>query len=85
VTSSSTLRVAVVTGAACGIGLVTAHWFLNHGYQVALIALVNNASISGLRASTLRVGCGFNAAGVGLPTLRQAPQRKACVSNHCQR
>ena len=36
-TSSSTLRVAVVTGAARGIGLATAHWFLKHGYQVALI------------------------------------------------
>ena len=36
-TSSSTPRVAVVTGAARGIGLATAQWFLGHGYQVALV------------------------------------------------
>jgi meso-butanediol dehydrogenase/(S,S)-butanediol dehydrogenase/diacetyl reductase len=36
-TSSSQPRVAVVTGAARGIGLASAQWFLNHGYQVALI------------------------------------------------
>ena len=36
-TSSSTSRVAVVTGAARGIGLATAQWFLRNGYQVALI------------------------------------------------
>ncbi|MFY7904642.1 MAG: SDR family NAD(P)-dependent oxidoreductase, partial [Burkholderiaceae bacterium] len=27
--------VAVVTGAARGIGLASAQWFLNHGYRVA--------------------------------------------------
>ena len=36
-TSSSTPRVAVVTGAARGIGLASAQWFLSHGYQVALL------------------------------------------------
>lgn len=36
-TSSSTSRVAVVTGAARGIGLATAQWFLRNGYKVALI------------------------------------------------
>jgi meso-butanediol dehydrogenase / (S,S)-butanediol dehydrogenase / diacetyl reductase len=29
--------VAIVTGAARGIGLANAHWFLNRGYRVALI------------------------------------------------
>lgn len=36
-TSSSIPRVAVVTGAARGIGLASAQWFLSHGYQVALL------------------------------------------------
>ncbi|OIM97257.1 3-oxoacyl-ACP reductase [Polynucleobacter sp. QLW-P1DATA-2] len=30
-------RVAVVTGGARGIGLAIGQWFLNHGYQVALL------------------------------------------------
>mgnify|MGYP000356639128 CR=1 FL=1 len=34
---SSTLPVAVVTGAARGIGLATARWFLANGYRVAMI------------------------------------------------
>lgn len=36
-TSTFHSPVAVVTGAARGIGLATVHWFLAHGYRVALI------------------------------------------------
>ena len=36
-TKPAPLPVAVVTGAARGIGLATAHWFLAHGYRAALI------------------------------------------------
>jgi NAD(P)-dependent dehydrogenase (short-subunit alcohol dehydrogenase family) len=34
---STQARVAVVTGGARGIGLAIGQWFLNHGYQVALL------------------------------------------------
>lgn len=36
-TSLNNLPVAIVTGAARGIGLATAHWFLNNGYRVVLL------------------------------------------------
>jgi meso-butanediol dehydrogenase/(S,S)-butanediol dehydrogenase/diacetyl reductase len=36
-TSFSSSRVAVVTGGARGIGLAIGHWFLAHGYSVALL------------------------------------------------
>src|SRR4029450_12156130 len=36
-TPGSTLPVAVVTGAARGIGLATARWFLANGHRVAMI------------------------------------------------
>ncbi len=36
---SAPLPVAVVTGAARGIGLASALWFLDHGYRVALLDL----------------------------------------------
>ena len=34
--TSSTTPVAIVTGGARGIGLAVAHWFLQHGWRVAL-------------------------------------------------
>ena len=34
---SDTIKVALVTGAARGIGLASAQWFLDHGYAVALL------------------------------------------------
>jgi meso-butanediol dehydrogenase / (S,S)-butanediol dehydrogenase / diacetyl reductase len=36
-TSYSEQKVAIVTGAARGIGLACARWFLTHGYRVALL------------------------------------------------
>ncbi len=36
-TSASSLPVAVVTGAARGIGLAIARWFLDHGYRIVLL------------------------------------------------
>jgi NAD(P)-dependent dehydrogenase (short-subunit alcohol dehydrogenase family) len=104
-------RVAVVTGAARGIGLAVARWFLDHGHRVAVFehiqktsfaqwrevmatnldgvflctqvfgarmqargrgAIVNVASISGLRASTMRVAYGTSKAGVIHLTKQQA-------------
>jgi NAD(P)-dependent dehydrogenase (short-subunit alcohol dehydrogenase family) len=41
-TDSKTLPVAVVTGAARGIGLACARWFLAHGRRVALIDIDND-------------------------------------------
>ncbi len=35
--SSASSQVAVVTGGARGIGLAVGHWFLAHGYRVALV------------------------------------------------
>jgi NAD(P)-dependent dehydrogenase (short-subunit alcohol dehydrogenase family) len=32
-------KVAVITGSGRGIGLASAHWFLEHGYRVALIEI----------------------------------------------
>lgn len=40
--SDSTLPVAVVTGAARGIGLATARWFLANGHRVAMIDIDAN-------------------------------------------
>ena len=48
-TTSSTQPVAIVTGAARGIGLACTQWFLAHGYRVALLD-VDNAEL--LKAST---------------------------------
>jgi len=36
-TMDTTLRVALITGAARGIGLATAQWFLQHGHAVAML------------------------------------------------
>ena len=47
-TTSSTQPVAIVTGAARGIGLACTHWFLAHGYRVAMLD-VDNAEL--LKAS----------------------------------
>ena len=47
-TTSSTQPVAIVTGAARGIGLACTQWFLAHGYRVALLD-VDNAEL--LKAS----------------------------------
>lgn len=47
---STATPVAVVTGAARGIGLASAHWFLDHGYRVALIDNDANALDATARA-----------------------------------
>ena len=44
-------KVALVTGAARGIGLATAQWFLQHGHSVALLdidASTLDASVAAL-------------------------------------
>jgi meso-butanediol dehydrogenase / (S,S)-butanediol dehydrogenase / diacetyl reductase len=43
-TSSSEQKVAIVTGAARGIGLACTEWFLAHGYRVAMLD-VDNAEL----------------------------------------
>jgi meso-butanediol dehydrogenase / (S,S)-butanediol dehydrogenase / diacetyl reductase len=51
--NSSNQRVAVVTGAARGIGLGCAQWFLQHGYRVGLIDIDGGtlaSAVAGLQA-----------------------------------
>ena len=48
---NTTPRVALVTGAARGIGLATAQWFLQHGHAVALLdidAVTLHAAVAAL-------------------------------------
>jgi meso-butanediol dehydrogenase/(S,S)-butanediol dehydrogenase/diacetyl reductase len=59
---SSSSPVAVVTGAARGIGLASAQWFLDHGYRVVRLdndapALIASASVLTNPAKVLDVGC----------------------------
>jgi meso-butanediol dehydrogenase / (S,S)-butanediol dehydrogenase / diacetyl reductase len=44
-TSSSEQKVAIITGAARGIGLACAQWFLAHGYRVGLLDIDNDELI----------------------------------------
>jgi len=51
-TQTSHTSVAVVTGAARGIGLATTRWFLNQGYRVVLID--NDATTLAQTSATLK-------------------------------
>ena len=51
-TQTSHSPVAVVTGAARGIGLATARWFLNQGYRVVLMD--NDATTLSQTSATLK-------------------------------
>ena len=61
-THTSEQKVAIVTGAARGIGLACAQWFLAHGYRVAMLD-VDNAELQdasvilGERARVLALHC----------------------------
>jgi len=48
-------RVAVVTGGARGIGLAIGKWFLEHGYQVALLDIDEKHSMQLCRRLMVRL------------------------------
>jgi NAD(P)-dependent dehydrogenase (short-subunit alcohol dehydrogenase family) len=76
------MKMAIVTGAARGIGLATARLFVDQGYQVAMVDRDGDAldaaaaSLAGSMAfvcdvsDPVAVDGGFDSTGVGLPALR---------------
>ena len=60
------MKIAIVTGTACGVGLATARLFVDQGFQVAMVDRDGDA----LNAAAASLAGGFDSTGFGLSALR---------------